>query len=335
MKLTLITSYIAPLFVLTLAGQAWAVVECETDADCIDGFVCEEVGGVACAMPDCPDGDECPEPPDCEEEVFYACVPGPCGSDDDCAEGMRCVEVEFGGDCAVSSEPCPEGEDCPPPDFEDYDCDDVVTESYCLPSWIGTCESDSECGEGFECVPDEICMCSGGGGIDDPPPPDPEDPDSDPYPEEDPDCTCEPTDESYCRPREIECEEDVECPDGWTCEDLGTAVSVTCYIDESGEEICEEPDPEPVDESGFCMPPYFDEMGWDAGGDADVDGDTLEYATGHDDSRPTGRSGGQNVNGSGPSGGANGCQAAPGASGATAALFWMLPLLIGLARKRS
>jgi hypothetical protein len=321
MKLRLAITFIAPIFVLTLAGQARAFVECETDADCIDGFICEEVGVAACAMPDCPEGEECPDFVPCEEEVFYACVPGPCDSDDDCAEGMACVEVAYADDCVVSSEPCAEGEDCESSDPMEVPPCETVTETLCLPTWIGTCETDSDCGEGFECVAEEVCSASGSGDV--PPPEDPEDPG---VPAEEPECA--PTEEKYCRPLEIECEDDAGCPEGWTCEDFGDDPTTSpCFFDEeSGDAICEEPEPPVDDEGGFCMPPYFDEIGFGGGSD----GGSVERATGHEDALPTERAGGHEL-----AGGGHGCQAVPGASGATAAVFWMLPLLIGLARKRS
>lgn len=337
MKLKLISSFIAPLALIAFAGQAWAYVECEADSDCIEGFICEEVGASTCGAAPCREGDDCEEEPPCEPETFSFCVPGPCDSDDDCSAGLACLEVEFGGDCmSVAVPDCPPEEDCPEPEDFEVECEEPETATLCLPPYVAPCETDDECGDGFECVADEMCTCSGGSGLDEPPP-DPEDPgdSGDPDPDDDgrewdgdEDCTCEPTDERYCSPREIECDGDGECPNGWTCEEIPSVYA--CYVDESGEEHCDEP---PEDEGGLCMPPYFDEMGWggygeEAGGDADIDGDTLEHATGHDDARPTGRGANEIFEG-----GSNGCQATPGTAG-TAAMFWMLPLLIGLALRR-
>ncbi len=347
MQQRLSMTLVVPFALVLMAGTANAYDECDSDADCIDGFVCEVVGGSTCAVI-CPAGEECYEDPECEPAELSICVPGPCRSDDDCAEGLRCLEVEYGGDCPVTP-PCEEGEECPEPD---PDCGEVITESFCLPPWIAPCETDAECGEGFECVPDEICTCSGSSGEPDPDPeprPDPEDPDPEPDPgdpddddpEDDPDCTCEPTDESYCRPREIDCTDDSECPEGWTCEEIPSVYP--CWVDEDGVEHCDEP-PESGTE-GMCMPPFFDDIGWGASaggdGDGDVDmDDVFEAATGAENARPTGNEAGGDADGDADgghraSGGSSGCQAAPGAAGGTAAALWMLPLLIGLFRSRS
>src|SRR6056297_2469796 len=65
--------------------------ECTTDADCVDGEICE-IGDTDVACPPCPEGaacEPCPEP-----ETFGYCVappPPPCTSDADCAAGDVCV----------------------------------------------------------------------------------------------------------------------------------------------------------------------------------------------------------------------------------------------------
>ena len=334
MKPKLISSFIAPIALIVFAGQAWAYVECDTDADCIEGFVCITGGASSCAAEPCAEGEDCADRAPCEPEEFSFCVPGPCTSDDDCGEGLRCLEVEYGGDCYTWAVPdCGPGEDCPEGPDSGTECEEIVIETLCLPPYVAPCESDEECGDGFECVPDEVCTCSGGGSSGEVPPEDSEIPEDGFVPdddgrewEEDVDCGCSPSGENYCSPREIECDGDEDCPDTWTCEEIPSVYA--CYIDESGEEHCDEP---PIEEEpGLCMPPYFDDMGWGpgGGGDADIDGDTLEHATGHGNARPTGRAAGESF------GGSNGCQTTPGASAGTAAVFWMLPLLIGLALRR-
>jgi hypothetical protein len=335
MKHRLLVILGVPFVMVALSQSAWAQMECDSDADCIDGFVCESMGASTCAVVCTPDG-ECDEDPTCEPEEFSACVPGPCTSDADCSEGMRCLELEYIEGCA---EPMPaeciDGEECHDLDpMPPEDCGDVITESFCLPEWIGPCETAEDCGEGFECVADEICTCSGSGAI--PCPYDDPDCDSERFadPDWEDECSCETTDDTYCRPSEIECTEDAECPEEWTCETFPT--SEPCWVDEDGAEHCG--DEVPVDApDGFCMPPYFDDLGWGAGSggsEAGVDfEDVLDAATGGGGARPTGHNANDD-GGQGVDGGRNGCQAAPGAAGGASAALWLLPLLLGLLLRR-
>ena len=107
---------------------------------------------------------------------------------------------------------------------------------------------------------------------------------------------------------------------------------MTCRVDESGEEHCDEERPDPGPTTGMCMPPYFDDF-WGVPGSAGSDSevgydDALDAATGGGNAHPTGQR--ADNGGAGVSGGSHGCQAVPGATGATSAVAWILPLLIGL-----
>jgi MYXO-CTERM domain-containing protein len=257
---------------------------CETDADCAQGLVCEVVGAIACAVPDCPPGEECPEPEPCEPEEFSECVPGPCTSDADCGEGLKCLSVSS-ETCTGSAMACdPDDEECVVVEVEPV-CE-TVTEQYCAPDWVGECEADADCGEGFTCVAAEICECSSGERSDeaepgvevDPAPdseaepaPDPEAepaPDPDAVPEQEPEpvpepiCECYPTGEKYCEPKEVACESAADCPEGWTCEQVG-AVAVACTVPDDGSEPVCEPAEDPVYQ---CMPPYWEMVRGAAGG---------------------------------------------------------------------
>jgi hypothetical protein len=339
MKRRLLVILVVPFVMVALSQSAQAQAECDSDADCIDGFICESMGAMTCSVVCTPDG-ECSEDPDCEAEEFSACIPGPCTSDDDCSEGMRCLELEFVEGCAA--EPMP---DCPPPgegecpDYDpmpsDEDCGEVITESFCLPEWIGPCDTAADCGDGFECVPDEMCTCSGGTDSDFAPCPDDEPDCADEREEWEDDCLCEPTDETYCRPAELECDEDAACPEGWTCEEMGS-MDTPCWIEEDGTEHCDESPVEAPD--GYCMPPYFDDWGWGGGSSSsDESGidfeEALDAATGGGNARPTGHHAGGDDDGQGINGSSNGCQAVPGAGNASDAL-WLLPLLLGLGLRR-
>ena len=58
---------------LLLAGSAQAQ-QCEADADCPEGYVCEGVAADGCAVPeiDCV-GDDCPERPECDSTPRNFC----------------------------------------------------------------------------------------------------------------------------------------------------------------------------------------------------------------------------------------------------------------------
>lgn len=293
---------------LAVAGQARAYEECDTDADCVDGFRCEVMEIDACPDVVCPEGEECPEPDPrtCETETFGMCVPAPCTTDADCGEGLQCLAVTYENCPAV--EPCSPSGDCGEPE-PSVECEEVV-EYLCLPTFMAPCETAADCGEGFECREDEICGCSGGI------PADPEEP----APE--PECTCEPTGDRYCAPIEVECTDDTACGAGWTCEIYGDA-PVTCYDDpESDEPVCEEPT---LADHGVCLPPYWD-VYWYEPDSAELGG--VEAATGSDNFRVEAPTLADSID---DGAGCNATATAPGLGGA----LWLLPLLlIGLARRR-
>lgn len=287
-----------PAILLALPSLASAETECATDADCAVGFQCEVVGSTGCAEPICPPGEECPEPEPCEEETFSACVPGPCASDADCGPGLLCLEVTS-YDCPASPPPCdPDDEGCEPPSGSGDDCEEV-TQGYCLPPYMAPCETDSDCGPGFACEATEICSCSAGPG------------------DEEPDCTCEPG-ESSCTIIEMDCAADGDCPDEWTCEDVGGEGACT-YDAETGEEVCEEG---PTTQA--CVPPYY--WGWGFGG-TEADGESpLDSATGGSESRVTG-----DIDRAEP---ASGCQAAPGRAPAGLPALALAALALVAIRRR-
>jgi len=245
--------------------------ECTTDADCGAGLVCESVGGTDCAVPACPEGMECPEV-DCTSEEIFACVPdrSACASDADCAEGLQCETYTYeqcsGGG---SVPPCAPGEECPEPEPVETECE-TITESYCLPPYLGTCTADADCGPGFTCEEYENCGCtssgdSGSSGSSDGStpslPPDGSDtPPSEGTPEED--CSCEPSGEFYCELVEVECTSDADCIDGFICLDSPNA-GVPCSITPDGTEDCGEP----VESPSLCVPEsYNDWVGAGGGG---------------------------------------------------------------------
>jgi len=325
-----------PLAALALlAAPVSAQTTCTGDSDCSPGLVCEIVGGTACATMVCPPGVDCPPPEPCEPEDIYGCVPGPCEKDADCGDDLVCVTVSYDACPPIAMPDCAPGVECPlPPPVE---CE-PVSESFCAPRYVGPCEVDSDCGDRFTCAEAEECFCSGSsgggsmGGEPLPPPP----PDGDGGGEEDPppmdegdtSCGCEPSGTFYCKPDEISCAADGECPDGWSC--LLSMAPVACTIDsESGISYCDDP-PDTTD--GFCAPPYWDEGFGVSRGESTPP--ALSVAAGSDDAQATGfaEAGGGGAE-AGASGG--GCQAVPGTAQGLLGLPWLAGIFLFLRRRRS
>jgi len=266
---------------------------CESDEDCPEGYGCMMM---SCACAPCPEGEEC-EPCDCPEEGTgwceyigdedwddYGFYGGECEVDDDCPMGFVCETIMMpcaAPDCPpCACEGCdPDDPDCDP---EPCDCPDCPEPEPCDPEEIGMCmydmvdcETDADCGEGFECLEVEECWGSGGGclcdcvcevcveG------------------EECPECECPPCDcgdeefeegcevvGSFCAPKEQVCETDDDCLEGWECLFMSTGGGGTdcmCEPCEPGEDCppCDCGDDEPeewVDEEGYCVPEGWSEI---------------------------------------------------------------------------
>jgi hypothetical protein len=314
------------------AGRA-AAQECEDDGDCAAGLICKSYGAESCARPaiDCAEGEDCPEPAPCEPMEVKACDLPSCEGDDDCPSGTVCHSVtyeqctETGGGEAPA---CPEGEDCPEseqpvcdtPECKEAmraECEEVMTEPMCTPTWQLPCTEDADCGAGFTC--EEILQgsCSGSAGSAGAPTPsdgadgDPGD-GADPMPappEErpEPECTTEPTGQFYCKPTVTECTSDDDCEEGWACgENPDRPVCDSARPPAMGgsgggdEGSSGAPPPEdmPVDSDcgsdepeRVCLPPYHDVGGGVARGDAQS---TSDSAAGSDNesAEPPSESGG-------------------------------------------
>ena len=159
--------------------------KCNSDADCPEGFHCEPV---FCTMQCIPDGNGGCVP--CNDGYLGECVPNAdegCRSDSDCKPGEHCETFCMGlchpnagcgstciGVCipsgCKSDEDCPEGTYCVltcPPDCvqayaqsSDNSTPPTCIETHCIGQCLPkpeTCESDSDCKEGFVCVLVEVC----------------------------------------------------------------------------------------------------------------------------------------------------------------------------------
>ena len=318
---------------------------CQSDADCGAGLRCVSDTVelcTPCAVP--PEGEPMsPDCGDCTTETYTECVPKLCTDDADCEDpNLVCIPNTWES-CSQDDVACAPGEDCivPEPVCE------TESVSYCGPKYLGPCEVAADCGEGFDCVAEESCGCSGSGGSSssdgsaEPPPnpsepaPDPsEDPSTEPVPPET--CSCESTGRNYCQPQEIECPTGDECPTDWEC----TAV-LQPAIDCAPDTDCPEPEPAP----NVCLPPMWNTYGtWGESQSADDSGtsggerDTLDLleapaADPADQSDADARVNGSSSNDSGDSGGCS--VSGPGGSAPSAfALFALLGLVIAGRRRR-
>jgi MYXO-CTERM domain-containing protein len=204
--------------------------ECTVDADCSNGYTCEEIGAETCPAIACPEGEEC-EQPECDSQVIMGCVPPPPEQCDPaqgasaCGGGLVCVTYTFeacsgGGSTGGSGSV---GGGTVEPGGDGTDSGNSMT---------GSDMGSDDGGEGS------------GDGMDEP------------APDDEPDYSCMTEQESYCVPPYLApCQADADCGGGFTCEadEICTdcAVGVTCSVDENGNEVCEE---EPTDCESTCEP---------------------------------------------------------------------------------
>ncbi|MBM4372627.1 MAG: hypothetical protein FJ098_13280 [Deltaproteobacteria bacterium] len=275
---------------------------CQSDADCPEGYGCMLMT-CACACED-PEGEcDCGCPEDqgfCEylgddgwdDPGFWG---GECETAEDCPVGFICEEIQ--APCAMPAcPPCacagcaPDDPECEPEPCECPECE-LPEDWECEPETYGVCtydmvdcESDDDCGEGFECLEVEECWGGGSGCACPGCEACPEGEECEPCPP----CDCDDGGAEYfeecevvgsfCSPKEQPCEEDGDCLEGWECMLIASGGGSTscacpdcaCAPCEEGEECepcdcppceCEEEDPMPEEllEEGYCVP-----EGWGA-----------------------------------------------------------------------
>jgi len=225
------------------AGSAAADTPCTQSSDCSKGFTCQVIGATACPTYACPadiDGQAC-QPLQCTPQMIMGCEPGPCSTDSDCAAGMVCNADSYDNCPAPAPSPsCPPNADCasPAPAVDAGACTTTVVKT-CVPRYDLPCTVNSDCGDGFTCVPDTETTCSGsgsaasggapsgGGTVSSPPtttsPPAALDASTDP-----PACTTTTLPTSSCQVNTIPCTTDGNCPSTWTCVAQSQAVSNVC-----------------------------------------------------------------------------------------------------------
>ncbi len=314
-----------------LAGGLGA--DCMGDFDCDLGLECSEAY-LTEACPDiaCPPGEYC-EAPACEPVAYSFCIPARCDVDAHCGPDLVCKGFEMTecGELEPTRACPPEGpcDEDPMPMPEPEPCE-TVTESYCVPVYIGPCELDGDCGPGFDCVDQEICGCTGGGGTDEVCVCGPDDGDCvcdpAPSPEEEPtepDCFCEPSGGAWCQPQEIPCDTDNDCLADWSCDSpygTTTCISSSTTSRDTDEDGGAEPGidaaPLPPEEDPcvteevqtFCLPP-----GWEswAMGATNAGGDMVESAILDGVARNLSDAESEEIGYCGVDNGLGGCQAAP------------------------
>lgn len=120
---------------------------------CPTGCECEVVVLDHCTAP-------CPAPPGetpncesiCELTSYETCRPAPCDTESDCGENMKCHTFVRN----VTPASCPPGVSCggaAPPEPQEH--------RKCTPRSFLPCETSTDCGDGYECVPTYQCSCEG------------------------------------------------------------------------------------------------------------------------------------------------------------------------------
>ncbi|HEX2676045.1 MAG TPA: hypothetical protein VHM19_05380 [Polyangiales bacterium] len=291
---------------LALSASAQAQ-ECKTDTDCDKGFACEVTGASGgCATiepapaPNCKPGETCPDagavPPDqgtCDSQPmeYRSCVPAKCTQDSDCGADMVCFTQTSGGCAGSAGSSSGSSGAAPDPGFappQDSTGCTTTTEQRCLPKYLAPCKASADCGEGFDCVPQQNCACSAGTGTATPGSGSGSDakalpmsgsggaaeaPAADGGSAVPADCTCTDTGVNYCQMKEIACDTDAQCPTNWTCQKLNAGDGVACArpalppsdggvpADAGAFVGCDPAEPPVTSDKGVCEPPYFRDFG--------------------------------------------------------------------------
>lgn len=242
-----------------LAPAAARAAMCSQTSDCPKGFACQVVGVGGCATPACAPDQPCPATTTvCDAPMITECAPLPCKADSDCATGMVCyAQVSQSCPSSPPQPSCAAGTKCPVVD--PGPCTTTTTNT-CVPRYDLPCHVDSDCGNGFTCVPEVVTSCSGGsgtssadgGGVTEPP---------------QSSCTTMTLSTSQCSAKVVNCGADGDCPSDWTCVAEPQAISnIACgapVIAEDGgtppTPVCD-PGPTPPPQKQ-CMPPYYDLSG--------------------------------------------------------------------------
>ena len=139
----------------TISGTAFAQT-CKTDADCVAGYLCKSETVTSVSVPPCAKDTVCDGTATTTTSTYSYCAPKPCVADSDCATGMICNSTTAEA-CTGGTSACKPGLACPAP--VPPECTKVTT-SFCAYRALLPCNTDNECGDGFNCHG----VCSGSGG---------------------------------------------------------------------------------------------------------------------------------------------------------------------------
>jgi uncharacterized protein (TIGR03382 family) len=230
-----------------LAHEARAQ-SCQTNSECGPGYACLTGTGFSCDWSSCwadagavdaavvpsqdagsagGEGGVVPIPPSsgdkdagfpfpvcnpvCTPHEYRYCGNAPCTTNTDCPANMAC-HTESWQECSGGSNGCKPGYDCGDAGAAvdaSYECTEHQGASYCTLRANLPCRTDSDCGDGYDCIQSTTTSCWGGGSVD---------PDGG-YTTVDGGCVTEPSDYFYCQLQRLPCETDSECPSGLTCRD--------------------------------------------------------------------------------------------------------------------
>lgn len=299
-------STLAAYAAFAMTANAQPPEPCGDDV-CPVGYSCElttyeTCSGCAPSLPDEPS--ECAEV-ECQTVSYESCQRAACETDEDCGDVMKChsfVSISV----PAAPAPCPPGVACdpiepaPPPERVEY--------KQCTPPSELPCEVNTDCGEGYDCVPAVSCGCgstpapSPGQPAPDAPPSDlaapppgelPLPPDqggggggSQPNPPDD--CTCEPSGTNYCQMQQLNCDTDSDCPTDWTCLEGPSS----CWADSEGNSGCEQGAAQcyPSYQPGPAIPP--NPGGTPPSGEGEDDGAPVPTSPGPVTTPPRGNHGG-------------------------------------------
>jgi hypothetical protein len=223
--------------VLTAASGARAQ-QCDAKVLCPKGFVCQispmpTEPAVTDPAPGCAPDAKCSALVAPPTPLGGWCMPAPCTQDTECGAGMVChsenVKTCSGGTAPAIA--CAPNSMCELPQPSPEVCTES-TVSICAYKWQLPCNTDVDCGAGFNCTPVTTTTCSGGMGVPTPTTGGGTEPSSGssgaapadfaaPRPPDT--CTTStPSFPGYCQPKATTCTADAECPDAWTCVSLPT-----------------------------------------------------------------------------------------------------------------